>query len=248
MAKNQGIVRLRGSIDGVTYSEGVNGRLSRSKSSLNKAKMDANPKYEVLRLIQHELGLFSKFGSLMRSGIQNELARVKPYRGVQRLNKILIQIKNEDTVHRMGERTVGEGLESEKGRALLKNFDFYGKTTVTALIDKELLLDPDTGVITIEKFNPVEDVIAPKNVTHLQLRSLVIGLDEGNGIAAVRRSEEVYLPLEVGSADVVLDPNGLPNVDRHLLFVVQLLFYKEVNGFRELSGTDSAALTIISVV
>lgn len=248
MAKNQGIVRLRGSIDGVTYSEGVNGRLSRSKSSLNKAKMDANPKYEVLRLIQHELGLFSKFGSLMRSGIKNELSRVKPYKGVQRLNKILYQIKDEDRVHRMGERTVGEGLKSEKGKSLLKYFDFYGKTTVTALIDKELLLDPDTGVITIEKFDPMEDVIAPKNVTHLQLRSLVIGLDEENGIAEVRRSEEVYMPLETNTADVVLDPNGLPGVDRHLLFVVQVLFYKEVNGFRELTGTDSAALSIISVV
>lgn len=248
MAKNQGIVRLRGSIDGVTYTEGINGRLSRSKSSLNKAKMDANPKYEMLRLMQQELSLFSKFGGLMRSGIKNELTRVKPYKGVQRLNKILNQIKNEDTVHRMGERIVSEGLQSEKGKALLKNFDFYGKTTVTALIDKELQLNSSTGIITIEKFNPIEDVIAPKNTTHLQLRAMVIGVDEEKGTAEVRRSEEVYLPLAEALDDVVLDPNGLPSVDSHLLFVVQLLFYKEVNGFKELSGTDSTALTIINVV
>src|SRR5690606_42066492 len=51
----------------------------------------------------------------------------------------------EDTVHRMGERTVGEGLKSEKGKSLLKYFDFYGKTTVTALIDKELRSEEHTS-------------------------------------------------------------------------------------------------------
>jgi len=248
MAKTQGIVRLRGTIDGVTYTEGINGRLSRSKSSLDKSKMDSNPKYETLRLMQRELSLFSKFGSLMRSGIKSELARVKPYKGVQRLNKLLNQIKNEDTLHRMGERTVGEGLQSPKGKALLTNFDFYGKTSLNAVIDKAFTLNEATGVITIEKLNPKRDVLAPKNVSHLQLRSIVIGLDEGEAMAAVKRSEEVYLPIEDASADVVLDPGGLPVVDTQLLFVVQLLFFKEVNGFAELSGTDSAALTIVKVV
>src|SRR5690606_32274885 len=161
MAKTQGIVRLRGTIDGVTYTEGVNGRLSRSKSSLDKAKMEGNPKYDLLRLLQRELTMYSKFGALLRSGITTELNRVERYSGVPRLNKILNQIKNEDNTHRMGERTVSEGLRSSKGKALLQNFDFYGKTTVNAVIDKELKLDETTGVITFEKFNPVKDVIAP---------------------------------------------------------------------------------------
>src|SRR5690606_2013637 len=226
MAKTQGRVRLRGNIDGITYTEGVNVRLSRSKSSLNKEKMDGNPKYEMLRLMQQELSSFSKFGSLMRSGIKSELARVKPYKGVQRLNKILNQIKNEDTLHRMGERTVSEGLQSSKGKALLNNFDFYGKTTLNAVVDKELQLNEETGVITIEKFNPVRDVLTPKNVSHLQLRSILIGLDEAEATAAVKRSEEVYLPIEDVAADVVLNPEGLPMVATHLMYVVQVLFYK----------------------
>ena len=94
MAKNQSIVRLSGSIDGVTYTEGVNGKLSRSRSSLNKAKMDANPKYHRLRLLQQELAGYSRYGALLRSGVKSELARIKPFRGVQRLNKLLNEIKS----------------------------------------------------------------------------------------------------------------------------------------------------------
>lgn len=249
MAKNQGIVRLRGTIDGVTYTEGVNGRLSRSKSSLDKAKMDGNPKYAILRLMQQELGLYSKYGMLLRSGLKSELTRIKPYKGVQRLNKLLNQIKNEDSVHRMGERTVSEGLKSEKGRNLLRDFDFYGKTTITAVVDKEFKIDEATAVVTLPKFNPVKDVIVPKNVTHLQLRSFVFGVDETRETVEVRRSEEVFLPLKDASDDVVLtpEPEGLPSGE-NLFVVVQLLFYKEVNGFSELAGTDSAALSLIRIL
>ena len=84
MAKNQGIVRLRGSIDGVTYTEGVNGRISRSKSSLDKTKMDSNPKFNVLRLYQKELRTFSKYGALLRIGITSELKQVKASREIGR--------------------------------------------------------------------------------------------------------------------------------------------------------------------
>ncbi len=54
MDKNQSIVRLSGSIDGVTYMETKTGKQSRSRNSLNKAKMDANPKFRKVRMIQRE--------------------------------------------------------------------------------------------------------------------------------------------------------------------------------------------------
>lgn len=246
MAKNQGIVRLRGSIDGVTYTEGVHGRLSRSKSSLDKAKMDSNPKFEAIRQMQKELSMFSKFGALLRSGIKTELARVKPYRGVPRLNKALNQIKNEDTVHRRGERTVSEGLKSVKGKALLKNFDFYGKTSMGALIDREFDLDLATGNFRIEKFNPFKDVIAPKNATHLQVRAIYVGLDADKLNYSAKRSEEVYLPLHDKAEDLNLH-TGVPDISTQVFYMVQVLFYEEINSFAELTATDSAALTILEV-
>lgn len=247
MAKNQGIVRLRGSIDGVTYTEGVNGRISRSKSSLDKTKMDSNPKFNVLRLYQKELRTFSKYGALLRIGITSELKQVKASRGTQRLNKILYRIKEEDKTNRMGERQVSEGLQTAKGKSMLKSFDFYGKTNVSALLGKRFDLDMASGIFRIPEFNPAYDVFAPKNVSHVQFRALIIGLDAATLEVSVKRSSVVNLALEDTLTDLLLDTDGMPDVTTQLFYVVQVLFFRELNGFQDLAATDSAALTIMEI-
>ena len=248
MAKNQGIVRLRGSIDGVTYTEGVNGRLSRSKSSLNKAKMDANPKFNTLRMLQKELGMYSKFGALLRSGIKNELLKVKPFKGVQRLNKLLNQIKNADGVNRLGSRNVVEGLLTVKGKGLLTGFDFYGKTTVSSLMARDFVIDFATGEASITAFNPTEDLVAPVGATHVSFKSVMIGMDPDNFIISPKRSDEVYLPLSNVAADLILQPVDLPSVSTFVFYMIQVLFYKEINGFKELTALDFSALSILEIV
>ncbi len=247
MAKNQGIVRLRGSIDGVTYTEGVNGKLSRSRTSLNKAKMDANPKFHRLRLMQEELASYSRYGALMRSGVRGELARIKPFRGVQRLNKHLNALKNEDTVNRMGQRTVSEGLRSARGVNMLMDFDFYGKTKVSSLIEKKFSIDLATGEAQILGFNPFLDLIAPVTATHVSIKSLFMGLDFREGLVSTTRSPEVYLPIADVRADLILQPDGLPATTAAIYYLVQIIFITEMNGFREIDSMDSAALTIIEI-
>lgn len=245
MAKNQGIVRLRGSIDGVTYTEGVNGKLSRSRTSLTKAKMDANPKFRKLRQMQSELGSYARFGALLRSGAKSELVRVKPYRGVQRINKLFNEIKNADSVHRMGKRTVMEGLNSAAGRNLLLNYDFYGVTTVSALLEKEFVVDLATGEARIAAFNPVRDLFCPELTTHVVFKAVFIGLDSEQNVVSTKRSPEVNLPIANVEADLILQSAGLPDVSVALFYVVQVLFINEVNGFREL--LEPNAFTILAI-
>lgn len=245
MAKNQSIVRLRGSIDGVTYTEGVNGKLSRSRSSLTKAKMDANPKFRKLRQMQSELGSYARFGALLRSGAKSELVRVKPYRGVQRINKLFNEIKNEDPVHRMGKRTVMEGLNTVRGRNLLLDFDFYGTSSVSALLEKQFVVDLATGEARITAFNPIRDLLVPDLATHVQFKAVFIGLDSEESVVSTKRSPEVVLPIADVEADLVLQSAGLPDVSVALFYVVQILFINEVNGFREMLETN--AFTILDI-
>lgn len=247
MAKNQGIIRLRGTIDGVTYVEGQNGRRSRSKSSLDKEKMDGNSKYNYFRLLQQELKLYSKYGALMRSGVKIELKRVKPYRGVQRLNKILNQVKNLDTTSQVGSRNVSLGLDGDQGKALLTNFDFYGKSTVNDTLDKPIAIDETTGVITLSNFNPMEEMIYPSNATHVQFKSQIMDLDGAELLEQHTQSNVVYLPINGTPNDVVLTPTSLPAGGDHRFYLLQILFYLEINGYKELIGTDAAVMSILKI-
>lgn len=247
MARSQGIVRLIGTIDGVTYTEGVYGRIIRSKSSLDKAKMDSNPKYDILRLYQRELSLFSKYGSLLRSGISAELNQVKVAIGAQRLNKLLVKLKDLDRTNRLGARIVSEGMKTPRGKVILKNFDFYGNTKLSSLLSKTFELDKATGTISIADFNPAKDVFAPKKASHVQFKALLIGLDAETSKFCVQRSVAVNLALVDATADLVLAPIDLPRVTTQVFYVVQVLFYKETNGFQDLTARRSATLTILEV-
>lgn len=247
MAKNQGIVRLRGSIDGVTYTEGVHGRLSRSKSSLNKAKMDANPKYHMLRQLQKELGMYSKFGASLRSGFASELQRVKAFRGVPRLNQLLHAIKEEDALNRVGKRNVLTGLGTLKGRQHLTGFDFYGKTTVLSLLNRDFELDFTAGTATILQFEPEVDVQSPAKATHIGFKLILMGMSITTVEISTVKSAEVVVPMDQAPTDLILSTNGLLSVHDTMFGIVQLLFYQEINGFKELIALDSAALTLLTV-
>lgn len=247
MAKNQSIVRLSGSIDGVTYVETKTGKQSRSRSSLNKAKMDANPKFRKIRMIQKELTGYSKYGALFRLGIRPELRKVKSFRGVQRLNKRMVFIKNNDVTNRLGQRNVATGLLTVEGRNCMKNFDFYGMTTVSALVQPSFVVDLSTGTARITGFDVARDLIAPENCTHVSFKSVMIGLDFDLGVESTTRSPVFTMPLDAPAADLVLQTATLPTVSANVFYLVQILFYEEISGFLELTELDSAAFTVLEV-
>jgi len=247
MAKNQSIVRLSGSIDGVTYVETKTGKQSRSRSSLNKAKMDANPKFRKIRMIQRELTGYSRYGALLRLGIRSELRRVKSFRGVQRLNKRMVFIKNNDVTNRLGQRNVATGLLTVEGRNYMKNFDFYGMTTVSGLLQRSFDLDLSVGEARIADFDVARDLIAPANCSHVAFKSVMIGLDFDLGVESTTRSGVFTMPLDAPVADLILKTVTLPTVTANVFYLVQILFYEEISGFLELTELDSAAFTVIEV-
>ncbi|WP_432670704.1 hypothetical protein [Flavobacterium sp. SM2513] len=247
MARNQSIVRLSGFIDGVTYVETRTGKQSRSRSSLNKAKMNANPKFRKIRMIQKELTGFSKYGALFRLGIRSELRRVKSFMGVQRLNKRMVFIKNLDVTNRLGLRNVATGLLTVEGKNYLKNFDFYGMTTVSALVQRPFALDLSIGEARIDGFDVARDLIAPANCTHVSFKSVMIGLDFDLSVESTTRSSLVTMPLDAPVADLVLKTDTLPTVTTNVFYLVQILFYEEISGFLELTELDSAAFTLLEI-
>lgn len=248
MAKYLGILRMRGSIDGVTYTEGVNGNRSRKRSSLDGEKMRANVNFTDVLKTQQELAMYAHFGKLLRDGVRADLKRIKAYRGVPRLNKFLNAIKALDTVHNKGERTVENGLNTAEGKQILTQFDYFGKTDVYSAMEAPFAIDDATGTLTISGLIPIEDLIVPDNATHVQFNSVVMSVGGAPDYCVARRSPKVYLPIDDTATDVVLTPTALPTGGAHLVYVLQILFYEEINGFKNLNGIDKCALTIVHVV
>ncbi len=184
---------------------------------------------------------------MFRLGIRSELRRVKSFMGVQRLNKRMVFIKNLDVINRLGQRNVATGLLTVEGKNHLKNFDFYGMTTVSALVQLPFELDLSIGEARIKNFDVARDLLAPANCTHVSFKSVMIGLDFDLSVESTTRSNVFTMPLDAPEADLVLQTDSLPTVTANFFYLVQILFYEEISGFLELTELDSAAFTLLEI-
>ncbi|MDQ0064813.1 hypothetical protein [Chryseobacterium lathyri] len=131
MATYESLIKFKGSIgDLVFYS--LNGKnVVRKKSGFNKTAFKKNPSYEKVRQNSSEFGHCSKAGKTIRSCIENYIKECDEPLLYQRFAKLMTTIKDLDIVSEKGKRTVLNGLLTEKGLTLLKEFKFGNKENLS---------------------------------------------------------------------------------------------------------------------
>jgi hypothetical protein len=144
MATYESLIKIKGSVgDLVFYS--LNGKnVVRKKSGFNKTAFKKSPSYEKVRQNSSEFGHCSKAGKTIRSCIENYIRECDEPLLYQRFAKLMTTIKDLDRVSEKGKRTVQNGLLTEQGQRLLKEFKFGNKKNLN---------------IEISAFEEKEDVI-----------------------------------------------------------------------------------------
>jgi len=127
MATYESLIKIKGGVgDLVFYS--LNGKnVVRKKSGFNKTAFKKSPAYEKVRQNSSEFGHCSKAGKTIRSCIESYIKECDEPLLYQRFAKLMTAIKDLDKVSEKGKRTVQNGLLTERGLALLKEFKFGNK-------------------------------------------------------------------------------------------------------------------------
>lgn len=110
MPKIKGIITLQGTMNGMTFYETLDGPMVKSKSSIDKERIATDPRYERTRENGKEFGHCSKMSKLLRNSVSSKVMYAKDYVTSGRLNRIMLQIKNYDSMSIRGERKVWNGL------------------------------------------------------------------------------------------------------------------------------------------
>ncbi|KPE50989.1 hypothetical protein [Chryseobacterium indologenes] len=134
MATYESLIKITGAVgDLVFYS--LNGKnVVRKKSGFNKKAFKKSPSYEKVRQNSSEFGHCSKAGKLIRSCINGYIKEAGDPLLYQSFAKLMTDIKDLDTVSERGKRSVEKGLLTEKGKELLKAFQFGNKETISTEI------------------------------------------------------------------------------------------------------------------
>jgi len=160
MAKQKGIIKLDGTIGGITfYKSTQDGYLAREKGGVSAEKIANDPAFQRTRENGEEFGRAGKAGKLLRNAIRAMLQNASDSRMVGRLTQKMVEVIQEDATNPRGQRNVIDG-EAE----LLEGFEFNisGKLGTTLYAPFTGTIDRVAGTLTasIPSFVPINMLAA----------------------------------------------------------------------------------------
>ncbi len=248
MARQKGIIKLKGKIGDISFYKTQDGHLAREKGGVDASRIANDPAFVRTRENGAEFGSSAGSGKVLRDALRTMLMTASDNRVTSRLTKLMTDIKNLDAISVRGLRTVGTAIALPTAKALLKGFNFNSKAILGGVLYKPYAVNTATGVITINGLVPINDIAYPSGSTHVSMKGAWAKIDFATGIFDVQFSNTVNLPLDGTITNAILTPAAPPvggGTDVYLLLVE---FLQEVNTVQySLKNGAYNALSIVDV-
>ncbi len=246
MAKQTGIIKLKGTIGGISFYKTADGHLAREKGGVDKNRIQNDPAFQRTRENGSEFGRAGKGGKVLRNAIRVLLQNAKDKRVVSRLTKTLVAVTKTDTTNERGSRTLQDGNLS-----LLESFEFNlnGKLGATLFAAYTKAFDRVTGDATLDlaAFSPTIRIAAPAGTTHFKIVMGASELDFVNESSTFESDETAILPYSAANtAAIALSATITANSTLPVVQVLGVEFYQEVNG--QMYALKNGAYNALSVV
>lgn len=248
MAQQKGIIKLDGTIGGITFYKSQDGYLAREKGGVSADKIANDPAFQRTRENGAEFGRAGKAGKLLRTSLRALLQNAADSRVVSRLTTEFVKVIQADATNPRGERNVIDG-EAE----MLQGFEFNinGKLGATLYAPYTATIDRPTGALTVAvpAFIPLNMISAPGGSTHYKIISAGVEVDFENETYVVDENSSAILPWDATASAVLNLANAVTAASTHPLFLVLgVEFYQQVNGtMYPLKNGNYNALAIVQV-
>jgi hypothetical protein len=230
MAKQRGIMKLEGTIGGVTFYKSRDGYLAKEKSGVPAERIASDPAFQRTRENGAEFGRAGKGGKVLRNAIRGLLQNARDSRMVSRLTKEMLKVIQFETVNLRGERSLVDAQTET-----LEGFDFNinAKLGTTLYAPFTAAIDRVTGAQTVNlpAFIPQNMISAPSGASHFKIVSAGTEVNFQDEKFVSVTSATAILPWNSVPTAVINLANALPAASNyHLFLVVGIEFYQEVNG------------------
>jgi hypothetical protein len=247
MAKQDGIIKIKGTVGDFTFYQSQDGMMVRKKGGIDRSRIANDPSFIRTRENNAEFSESGTAGKTLRNAIRPYIMTSGDNRSFSRLVKVMSDIKNLDSVSARGKRNVATGISNTQAKALLKGFNFNINAVIGAILKKPYVLTPSTGEVSIANLMPVNDIVFPEGATHVSFKSLWANVDFATGESEVQESNEVTLALDSKTNSVLLTPTQ-PHANGTEFFLLNIVFFQEINGVKyALKNGSYNCLAIIEV-
>jgi len=230
MARQVGLLKLKGTLDDLTFFKTMDGHLAKMKSAIPANRIATDPVFQRTRENGAEFGAAGKAGKLIRSGLKAYLQNASDTKLPSRLVQTLMMVIQGDVTNPRGQRTVTAGALQE-----LAGFDFNinGKLSTSVFAPYAATIDRPTGKLTVNipSFIPINMITAPAGATHFKLVSAGLEVDFVGGTYVVDTQESAVLPWDNNATAVINLIDSVTAASTHPLFLaLGIAFYQQVNG------------------
>ena len=230
MARQKGIIKLKGTIGDITFYKTQDGHLAREKGGIDASRIASDPAFQRTRENGSEFGRAGKAGKILRTSLRALLINSADGRMVSRLTQKMVKVIQADVVSVRGLRNVIDG-EAE----LLQGFEFNirGKLGTSLFAPFVGTIDRVAGTITVDiaPFIPSNMIAAPSGTTHFKIISAGSEVDFEAETFVEAHSETAILPWDNVVTVAISQENAVTAASTKPLFLaLGVEFYQEVNG------------------
>lgn len=230
MARQNGIIKLKGTIGDITFYKTQDGHLAREKGSLDANRIKNDPAFQRTRENGSEFGRAGTAGKTLRTALRTLLLNASDNRMVSRLTQSMVKVIQADTTSERGMRNVIDG-EAE----LLTGFEFNikGKLRTSLFAPYTANIDRVSGAITVDldSFIPANMIAAPSGTSHFKIISAGAEIDFEADTFVTSNSETAILPWDFTATAVISQTNNVtPASTKPLFLALGIEFFQEVNG------------------
>jgi hypothetical protein len=230
MARQKGIIKLKGTIGDITFYKTQDGHLAREKGGIDASRIKSDPAFQRTRENGAEFGRAGAAGKILRTSLRALLLNSADTRMVSRLTQQMVKVIQADAVNERGLRNVIDG-EAE----LLTGFEFNirGKLGTSLFAPFVGTIDRVAGTISVDlaPFVPANMIAAPSGTTHFKIISAGTEVDFEAETFVVSNSETAILPWDAVQTVAINQLNVVtPNSTKPLFLALGLEFYQQVNG------------------
>ncbi|APY12111.1 hypothetical protein BWZ22_13115 [Seonamhaeicola sp. S2-3] len=228
MARQKGLFKIRGTLGEVNYYviNGV-GYARKAGGGFNSKAIRSQPNMQRVRENASEFGHCSRVKKALRLAFVPFLQGYKDTSLHGRMMTLLTSIKALDKVSERGQRCVGEGLKTAKGRHLLTHFAFTPQHKSLEALVAHTLYDWHTQLLTVTSFSP-KTYKAPKEATHIGISLGVLDFDFDSLNYNLVVSPTHFMEVEASAASFTLTPDTVVTPKHTGIAVLGLRYYEVI--------------------
>jgi hypothetical protein len=230
MAQQKSILKLRGTIGGISFYKSKDGYLAREKGGVDASRIANDPGFARTRENGAEFANSASAGKLLRDAVRVLGKDASDGRVTARLTQIMAQIKNMDEANARGERHVAEGMTKDEAKALLIGFNFNVNAVLGAVLYQSFEVDTETGEISIEALTPQNDINLPSGASHIVFKSGFASVNFATGESEMTVSAPLRIATDAATQAVSLKPAAAPAIDGTHFILLSIDFVQSVNN------------------